>query len=123
MFGVPTGVSCMVHDGEADCPKNLPNRMVVGSSVTDGRSCSSSCTCAPAASCNGGTLEVSTKAQCLPVDRSYQVDGTCNTAAALTDTYFHYTPPSGCKVTMNPSLIGKETFANTRTFCCADPFF
>lgn len=117
---VPTAVVCMMHEGELACPKNLPYRQVVGSSVTDGRSCGATCACAPS-DCNAGKLEGFSNAACTASVRVFDVNGKCNVAAAPTATYFKYTAATGCAVTQPPQELGTQTVQAPRTFCCSNP--
>ena len=115
------GLTCIVHDGNIACPSHLPFRTVVASSVTDGRSCSSTCSC-KAEAC-AGTLEAFSDQACTTSVRSVNVDGTCAMAGAdMTGASYRYTPSLGCGVSMPAQVLGSETYTAPRTLCCASGF-
>lgn len=122
MFGLPSGSLCMAHDGEANCPLNLPNRVVTGTAIADGRTCGPSCACAPRTTCNGGTVESFTNDACTGSSRKYSVDGTCLMVTSNNPLGYRYTTDLGCAVTTPAQVVGKETIAGPRTFCCAGLF-
>lgn len=113
----PKGTVCMVHDGEVACPQKLPRRVVVGTSIADGRSCGASCACAPS-DCKGGKVDTFGAANCVGLVRTYSVDGTCAPGASSAVATYRYRPGSACKVTQQAQVIGAETVTAPRTFCC-----
>ena len=115
------GLVCIVHDGDIACPNRLDLRTLVGTTVTDGRSCSNSCSCKqePCA----GTIEAFSDVACATSVRSVSVDGTCTTAgAAMSGASYRYTPSLGCGVNVQAMVLGSETYAGERTLCCAFGF-
>lgn len=113
------GLACIVHDGDVGCPAKLALRTVLGSNVQDDRSCSATCSCAPAG-CKGGTLEAFSKTACTTSVRKVPVDGSCTSAGtALTGASYRYTAATGCEVSTPPKVIGAEVVTAPRTLCCA----
>jgi hypothetical protein len=111
------GLACIVHDGDIACPNRLSYRTVVGTSVADGRSCTSTCSCKPEAC--AGTLEAFSDAACATSVRKANVDGSCTTAGAnMTGSSFRYTPSLGCGVSVAAKVLGSETYTAPRTLCC-----
>jgi len=108
----------MAHDGEANCPLNLPIRVVTGSAIADGRTCGPSCACAPRTTCNGGTVESFTNDACTGLSRKYNVNGTCAMVTSNNPLGYRYTTDLGCAVTTPGLVVGQETITNPRTFCC-----
>jgi hypothetical protein len=118
---VPGGtVMCIAHDGDVACPNKLPMRVLVGTTITDQRTCSTTCTCAPS-TCTGGKLDAFKDTACTDRDRTFDVNGTCTPGAGSTATSFRYTPPTGCAVKQAPQVLGTETVQSPRTFCCTSP--
>lgn len=117
--GIASAFTCIVHDGDVPCPKKLTIRTVLGTDVKDGRSCGSTCSCAPSG-CNGGTLEAFATPACGTSLRKAAVDGTCTVAGApLAGASYRYTAPSGCDVKTAAPILGSETVTAPRTLCCA----
>lgn len=121
VVGIPMGLSCIAHDGEVACPQNLPVRVVVGASVNDGRSCSTSCSC-ESTSCKDGKLEAFGGETCTNLLRTFEVDGKCKLTSAPAAQSFRYTPAAGCKVKQAPQVLGTQTVQAPRTLCCVAPF-
>ncbi|MBX3261758.1 MAG: hypothetical protein KIS78_24610 [Labilithrix sp.] len=113
------GNNCLVHDGEVACPAKLPRRIVLGTSVTDGRSCGATCTC-ETNGCAGGTLRAYEDAECTESIRTISVDGSCTTggAALVAAASYTYTASTGCKVKQAPATLGAVTVTAPRTLCC-----
>jgi len=115
------GFACIVHDGDVACPPKLLLRTLYGTTVTDGRSCGSTCSCAPEAC--AGTIEAFSDAVCGTSVRSVSVDGTCNIAgAAMSGSSYKYTPSLGCGVSTPADVLGSETYTGTKTLCCGIGF-
>jgi len=115
------GLACIVHDGNIACPKHVVIRVQLGTTVTDGRSCNSTCSCAPEAC--GGSIEAFSDDACATSVRSVSVDGTCITAgAAMSGSSYRYTPSLGCGVSTPAQVLGSETYTGTKTLCCAVAF-
>ena len=115
------GLSCIVHDGDIACPSRLAFRTLVGTAISDGRSCSNSCSCKQEAC--GGTIEAFSDPACATSVRSVSVDGTCTIAgAAMSGASYRYTPSSGCGVNTSAMVLGTETYTGTRTLCCSFGF-
>ncbi|MBX3202095.1 MAG: hypothetical protein KF894_28455 [Labilithrix sp.] len=114
------GTNCLIHDGEVACPARLPRRTVLGTSVTDGRSCAATCTC-EASGCAGGTLRAFEKADCSDSIRSVSVDGSCTTSGTALGNAasYQYTASTGCRVKQAPATLGSETVTAPRTLCCS----
>jgi hypothetical protein len=90
--------------------------------MTDGRSCSATCTC-DASGCSGGTLEAFNTAGCAGPTRKVEVDDSCNMGgAALTGASYRYTAAAGCAVKQRPAIVGAETYTSPRTLCCSLAF-
>jgi hypothetical protein len=112
-----TGLACIVHDGDIACPNSLGFRTLVGTAITDGRSCSD-CSCQPAPC--GGTIEAFSDNSCATSVRSVSVDGTCTTSgAAISGNSYRYTPSLGCGENVPAKVLGSETFTGERTLCCS----
>ena len=115
------GLTCIVHDGDIACPNRLQLRTLVGTAVTDGRSCSNSCSCKqePCA----GTIEAFSDVACATSVRSAKVDGTCTVAGAgISGGSYRYTPSLGCGVNVEAKVLGTETYTGERTLCCSFGF-
>jgi hypothetical protein len=98
----------------------MSQRTVVGTAVTDGRTCGTTCACQTASCSVGGTLDVYLNAGCVGLLRSVDTDGTCNTAgSALTAASYEYTAGSGCGVKTPAAVLGSETYTSPRTVCCS----
>jgi hypothetical protein len=116
-------ISCIMHDGEVACPSRMPVRRVVGSSVSDGRSCGTTCTC-ETNGCAGGKVETFSTTDCMSSVRSLDVNGSCTiNGTPLTNVVaYEYTPSSGCAVKDAPAVLGTENVTAPRTLCCAFGF-
>jgi hypothetical protein len=115
------GFACIVHDGDIACPPKLLFRMQYGTTVTDGRSCGTTCSCAPQPC--AGTIEAFSDGACATSVRSVAVDGTCITAGApMTGSSYKYTPSLGCGVSTPAPVLGSETYTGTKTLCCGIGF-
>lgn len=120
-MGIAGTLACIVHDGDIACPNALALRTLLGSTITDGRSCSNTCTCKQVPC--GGTLEAFSDALCATQVRSVNVDGTCTTAgAAMSGASYRYTHSSGCGVNMPATILGSETYTSPQTLCCTLAF-
>ncbi len=112
------GLACIVHDGDIACPNRLSFRTLVGSAVTDGRSCGNTCACS-VQPC-GGSLQAFSDPGCVTATNQSKVDGMCVTAGAdMTGASYRYTPSSGCGVSASAKVIGSETYTAPRTLCCS----
>ena len=120
--GILTGsLTCIVHDGDIACPNRLSFRTLVGTAITDGRSCGTSCSC-KAEAC-GGTLEAFSDPACATAVRTVNVDGTCTMAGAdMSGASYRYTPSLGCGVSVPANVLGSETVTAPRTLCCSIGF-
>lgn len=118
MFGLLQ--TCLVHDGEVACPSKLNSRTVIGTAVTDGRSCGTTCACGPTSCSNGATLEAYSAAGCVSSVRTVNADGTCmTTGAAPSGLSYRYTAGTGCAVTTPATVLGSVTYVAPRTLCCS----
>lgn len=115
------GFTCIVHDGDIACPNRLDFRTLVGTAVSDGRSCSKTCSCKPEP-CTG-TLEAFSDVGCATSVRKVNVDGTCTVAgAALSGGSYRYTASLGCGVDAPATVLGSVTYTGERTLCCSFGF-
>jgi hypothetical protein len=112
--------TCIVHDGEVACPKNLGQRTVIATKVDDSRSCGTTCSCATASCSNGATLEAFSGAGCRMSVRSVSADGSCTSTLgmALSGASYRYTAGTGCGVTTQAAVLGSVTYTSPRTLCC-----
>ncbi len=115
------GFACIVHDGDIACPPKMLFRMQYGTTITDGRSCGTTCSCAPEPC--AGSIEAFSDGACATSVRSVSVDGTCIIAgAAMSGSSYKYTPSLGCGVSTPAQVLGSETYTGTKTLCCGIGF-
>jgi hypothetical protein len=100
----------------------MPERKLVGVSITDTRACGPTCTCEPDG-CTGATFEAFGAAGCETLKKLGNVDGQCVPGGeTLTVASYRYNAGNGCKVGTAPAVTGTVTAASPRTVCCTFGF-
>jgi hypothetical protein len=110
---------CIAQVGTVACPAGFPTQHLVGTSVTDTRSCSA-CGCTFDAGACTGTTTLYTTSNCSTGNQNVTADGNCHTVNGnRTWRGYQYNPTStaSCAGTA-VSPDGGVAFADITTVCC-----
>jgi hypothetical protein len=110
---------CVSQAGVQSCPAGFPNSHLVGTTLTDTRSCST-CGCAfDAGACNGTATFYTNHPGCSLGAQAVPVDGVCTAATA--QKYVGYTYAATSTASCAASAVspdGGVVFADETTVCC-----
>ena len=115
-----TASTCVSQAGTQTCPSGFPVQHLIGSTLTDTRSCSA-CTCAfNAGTCNGAATFY-TDNNCTQNATSVTVDSACHGVGNRTWRTYKYAPANAASCTPAAATpTGVTAFANLATVCCTN---
>lgn len=112
---------CLTAAGDVPCPPGYPTKIPAGTATgADNRQCGT-CTCTPAAACNGPVLELFTGAACTDAGLAVPASGSCTDVdAGIGYVSYRLTGKApGCQPSVPPLLDGGVTIEGAQTVCCS----